>query len=153
MFVLIAVLIVLVDQLTKFWVVNNLPYGETIPILGNVFSLNYIHNEGAAFSILTGKIGLLSIISIVVVLVVAVIWYRTPKEQKIWRFAYALLIGGALGNWLDRIRLGYVVDFLRFPNFPVFNVADCMLVGSVILICLLVLLDFRKESKANKQNQ
>ena len=153
MFVLVAILIVIADQLMKFWVVNYLPYGQIIPLLGEWFSFNYIHNEGAAFSILTGKIGILSIISTVVIIVVAVIWIKTPKEQKLWRFAYALLLGGALGNWLDRVRLGYVVDFFRFPNFPVFNIADMMLVASVILISFLLLQDFYKEHKANKENR
>ena len=60
MFVLLTVLGVLIDQVTKIWVVNNLPYGQSIPLLGKFLSLNYIHNEGAAFSILTGKVGILS---------------------------------------------------------------------------------------------
>ena len=89
---------------------------------------------------------------IIVVIAVSVIWYKTPKDQKMWRFAYALLVAGALGNCLDRLRLGYVVDFLRLPHWPVFNIADCLLVLSVIILCLLVFSDLLKERKASEKS-
>lgn len=141
---------ILVDQVSKLLVAAKLPFGVKIPIIGNFFSLEYIHNEGAAWSILSGRVGLLLIVTVIVTIVIAFFLYKTPKEQKLLRFSYALLIAGAVGNIIDRVRLGYVIDFFSFPNFPVFNVADCCVTVSIALIIIITLSDMKKESAKNK---
>jgi signal peptidase II len=146
----VIILGVLLDQLTKIWVAANLPYETPIPIIGNIFSLDYIHNEGAAWSILSGRVGFLLVITVLVTVVIAYLLYKTPKDQKLLRFSFALLIAGALGNIIDRVRLGYVIDFLRFPDFPIFNIADCFVTVSIALIVILTLIDVKKESDAKK---
>ncbi len=150
---IVVVLGIFIDQLSKVWVVNTLPFGQTIPVIGDFFSLRYIHNEGAAWSILNGRVGLLTILTVVITIVVLVVWHRTPKEKKWMRFAFALLVAGAVGNIIDRVRLGYVVDFLQLPNWPIFNIADCLLVVSVVMLCILVLLEGREERKQAKTDK
>ena len=143
---------ILADQVSKLLVVANLPFGVKIPIIGDFFSLQYIHNEGAAWSILSGRVGLLLILTVLVTIIIAYLLYKTPKEQKLLRFSYALLIAGAVGNIIDRVRLGYVIDFFSFPNFPVFNIADCCVTVSIALVIIITLKDIKKESAKNKDN-
>lgn len=143
---------ILADQASKLLVVANLPFGVKIPIIGDFFSLQYIHNEGAAWSILSGRVGLLLIVTVLVTIIIAYLLYKTPKEQKLLRFSYALLIAGAVGNIIDRVRLGYVIDFFSFPNFPVFNIADCCVTVSIALVIIITLKDIKKESAKNKDN-
>lgn len=144
---------VLADQLSKLWVASALPYEASIPIIGDFFSLRYIHNEGAAWSIMSGRVGLLLIITVIVTVVIAWLLWKTPKENRLLRFSYALLIAGALGNIIDRVRLGYVIDFLAFPNFPVFNIADCCVTVSIGLIIILTLLDIKRETDSKKSDR
>ena len=138
---LIVVLGVVLDQLTKLLVVNNLPFNSTISILGEVFGLRYIHNYGAAWSMLESHPEILIVIAVVILIAVVVLLFKTPRHKKWQRFCWALVISGAVGNIIDRVRLGYVVDFLQLPHWPVFNVADCLLVVGVILICVLLIFE------------
>lgn len=147
---IVMVLGISVDQITKALAATYLPYQASVPIIGDFFSLRYIHNEGAAWSLLSGKVGLLLVVTIVVTLVVAYLLYKTPKEQTLLRFSFALLIAGAVGNIIDRVRLGYVIDFFSFPNFPVFNVADCCVTAAIALIIIATLLDMKKEKKEKR---
>ena len=148
---ILVVLGIVVDQLSKWWVVQNLPFQQRISVIGDFFSLHYIHNQGAAWGIFHGRVNFLTILTCVIVIIVLVIWYRTPREKIAMQTAFALLVSGALGNLIDRIRLGYVVDFLELPHWPIFNIADCLLVCSVIWLCALILLDGRKEKVRNGQ--
>ena len=143
---------VLADRITKILAAGNLPYEVPVPIIGNIFSLEYIHNEGAAWSILNGRVGLLLIITVLVTIFIALLLHKTPKEHKFMRFSYALLISGALGNIIDRLYYGYVIDFLRFPNFPVFNIADCCVTVGIALIVILTIKEMKDESLNSKSN-
>ncbi len=147
---LVIIVGLLADQLSKLWVASTLPYETSISVIGDFFTLRYIHNDGAAWSLLSGRVGLLLVVTIIVTVAIAWLLYKTPKENRLLRFAYALLMAGALGNIIDRVRLGYVIDFLAFPNFPVFNLADCWVTVSIGLIIILTLLDIRKESAAKR---
>ena len=149
----VMILGVLADRITKILAAGYLPYEVPVPIIGNIFSLEYIHNKGAAWSILDGRVGLLLIITVAVTIFIAWLLHKTPKEQKFMRFSYALLISGALGNIIDRVYYGYVIDFLRFPNFPVFNIADCCVTVGIALIIILTIKDMIDESKNNKNNK
>lgn len=127
-----------VDQLTKWLVVSNLALGQSIPIVG-IFKITYVQNTGAAFSILTGNTVFLIIITIIF-LAIAIYCWRKPF-MKPYHLAAAVIIGGTLGNFVDRIFRGYVVDFLNFTHFPVFNVADIALCCGVGLFILMIFLD------------
>lgn len=137
LFWIVAVVAFLLDQLTKYWVVQTFTLDQTLPILQGVFHLTYVTNTGAAFSLFSGKVEWLRWLSLLVSLaLIALGWFG--RELSRWdQLGYGLILGGAMGNGIDRFLLGYVVDFLdvRLINFPVFNLADsCISIG---IVCLL----------------
>lgn len=132
----VAASVFAVDQLTKWAVIRFMEMGESIPIWEGVFHLTSHRNRGAAFGILQGQRWLFVVITVVVVIGVIAYLNRTRNRRPLVDTALALLLGGALGNLVDRIRFGEVVDFLdaRLINFPIFNVADSAIVIAVALL-------------------
>ncbi|MBY0575691.1 MAG: signal peptidase II [Gallionellaceae bacterium] len=138
----IAFLIIVLDQLSKVWITNHFAYGESLVVL-SVFNLVLLHNTGAAFSFLHDAGGmqrwLFSFIAIAAS--VWIIWLlRKHAAQTLFALALSLILGGALGNLIDRIVYGYVVDFLHFHwdehYFPAFNVADSAITCGALLMIL-----------------
>ena len=150
---LFAAGIVAADQISKALVLTHIPLSGEVPVLPGVVGLTYVRNFGAAFSSFQGMQWLFAVIFIV--FTVAVIWEYRKKAMpftKLERWCIAAIYGGGLGNMIDRIRLGYVVDMIetQFMDFPVFNVADCFITcGCILLIAHLILFnkDFWKEDK------
>ncbi|HEM3703163.1 TPA: signal peptidase II [Streptococcus suis] len=140
-FPIVAAVLIVLDQLVKAWTVANIALDTVEPFLPGFMSLAYLRNYGAAWSILQNQQWFFTIVTLVVV--TALIWYYIKQIQgNIWTlFSLSLMIAGALGNFIDRIRLGYVVDMfhLDFISFPVFNVADiCLSVGvGILFICIM----------------
>ncbi len=139
--------ITLADQITKYLVVQNIPLYSQVPVIDGLFHLTYVQNTGAAFSMLQGKQWFFAVIF--VVLTVAVIYDFAKKSMpftKLERWFIVCIYAGGLGNMIDRIRLGYVVDMIEveFMNFAVFNVADCFITCGCILL-MLHLIFFNKE--------
>ena len=136
----LAILIVL-DQLVKSYVVQNIALGEVKTWIPNLVSLTYLQNRGAAFSILQDQQLLFAVITLVVV--VGAIWYlHKHMEDSLWMvLGLTLIIAGGLGNFIDRISQGFVVDMfhLDFINFAIFNVADSYLTVGVIILLLAML--------------
>lgn len=134
-------LILGLDQLTKYIAVLKLTQVRTLPIISEVFHLTYVENSGAGFGIFQNFTWLLAAFSAVVaaILIGYVLW-KKPKHPCLLT-ALTFLCGGALGNLIDRIRLGYVVDFLDFTliDFPVFNVADCFVTVGAILLAVYII--------------
>jgi signal peptidase II len=126
------------DQLTKYWVVQTFSLGQTLPLLPGIFHLTYVTNTGAAFSLLSGKVEWLRWLSLGVSLVLIALALFGPVLTLWDQLGYGLILGGAIGNGIDRFVLGYVVDFLDFRliNFAVFNVADSFI--STGIVCLLI---------------
>ena len=145
--------VVVADQLSKLWIVNNLPLYARMDALPGVFHLTYVQNTGAAFSSFQGMQWLFLVIFIL--FTVAVVWEFSKKRLPFTtfdRWCIALVYAGGLGNMIDRIRLGYVVDMIAvdFINFPVFNVADCFITcGCIALLVHLIFFvrDFWKDEK------
>ena len=137
---IIAALIVL-DQLVKAYVVQNIALGEIKSWIPNLVSLTYLQNRGAAFSILQDQQLLFAVITLVVV--VGAIWYlHKHMEDSFWMvLGLTLIIAGGLGNFIDRISQGFVVDMfhLDFINFAIFNVADSYLTVGVIILLIAML--------------
>ena len=109
------------------------PLGS-IPVIKGVFHLTYVENTGAAFGMLQGNTWFLILTSALVSAVVAYLIWKVKPENRYVKLSLALILGGALGNLVDRVLLGYVVDFLDFRIWPVFNIADsCVVVGAILL--------------------
>lgn len=143
----LAVLIIIIDQISKWLVATKMDIGESIPVWIGVFSITSHRNEGAAFGILQGQMWLFYVITVIVVLGVTYYLHKYGRHQVFLGIALALILGGAIGNFIDRALNGSVVDFLYFRiiNYPIFNIADASLVVGVILILIHTLLDGRKE--------
>ena len=152
-YVIFAAAVVLADQLTKALVVANIPLGGHAAFLPGFLDFTYVRNTGAAWSSFEGMIWLFTLVFIV--LTVALIWEFSRKRlpfTTLERWGIVAIYGGGLGNMIDRLRLGYVVDMIetQFMEFPVFNVADCFITcGCIALFVSLGLFnkEFWKEEK------
>lgn len=135
---LIAVICIVIDRLTKIYISAKLDLGESIPIFKNVFHITYHLNDGAAFSILQGRRVFLIITTVLILSsIILYVIIKKPKN-KLVLLSLSMVVGGALGNLIDRIKYGSVIDFLDFRliNFPVFNMADTFVVLGAI--CLFI---------------
>jgi signal peptidase II len=135
----IALGVVLLDQATKAWVRQALPLQESLPLLPGVLRLTHVHNTGSAFSMFRGAGPLLVLVSLFALVAILRYWLGLRRRGEpfgaVLLWGLALPFGGAAGNLIDRLRFGYVVDFLELPRFPVFNVADSAItVGAVLLV-------------------
>ena len=149
--IILSIIFLIIDQITKILVVNSLVPGENIEIIKNIFSIIYTNNTGAAFSILLGKRIFLIVVAVLIIGVLLYYIKRNKIEKKIDIIALSFIIGGSLGNLIDRIIRGYVIDFISIKignyNFPIFNVADILI---VIGVFLLLLSSRRRQSDDNK---
>jgi signal peptidase II len=148
---LISVLVVAADRLTKNWIIHRIRPGYDIPIIPGVFRLSHVLNTGAAFSLMENlppndvRLGLIGFSVVAAVIVIILLW-RAGQTFSFASIALALILGGAIGNLYDRIRFHHVVDFLAVRiyhyNWPDFNIADsCIVIGA----CLLMLELFRPQ--------
>ncbi|MDA8442367.1 MAG: signal peptidase II [Peptococcaceae bacterium] len=131
----VAIIVLLLDQGSKFLVQSRMTEGMSIPIINHFLYLTYVRNPGAAFGLLAYRTQLFELISLVVVGII-VYYYRKVPQEWIWlRIALAMQAGGALGNMLDRVRYGRVIDFIDFRVWSyIFNLADsAIVIGSCIL--------------------
>lgn len=131
----------LLDQLSKKQIVDYLKLGEKIEIIKGFFNITHVRNYGAGFSILQNARLFLSLVSIIAIVVLIYFLVTTKKKDTLTSMSYLMVISGALGNLLDRLRQGYVVDFLDFKifgwDYPVFNVADIFItIGCLLLIII-----------------
>ena len=158
-FLVIVTAVVASDQLTKLWIMKSLSLYESLEIVPGFFSLTYLTNKGAAFGFLAGQTGawrhyLFLALGTVALVVIVIAWSRLRHAHMLYSFSLPLIGGGALGNLIDRVRLGSVVDFLDVfigtHHWPAFNVADaCISTG----ITCLVLLELKRiiSSRAGKK--
>lgn len=138
LFWIVAIASLILDQLTKYWIVQNFYLTETLPLIPGVFHLTYVTNTGAAFSLFTGRVQWLRWLSLAVSLgLMALAWFG-ERMRTFEQIGYGLILGGALGNGIDRFVSGSVVDFLDFRliQFPIFNVADVSI--NIGIVCLLI---------------
>ncbi len=142
--ILAIVAVLVLDRATKIWAAANLPYQvpvTVIPGLENIFTLTYIRNSGAAFGLFPQAATLFAIVKIVVVIGL-VVWYnQLPVQHFLVRVAVGMIQGGAVGNLIDRLTTGSVVDFLHFHFWPIFNVADSAVSVGVVILAAYMLLD------------
>lgn len=152
-FYFLAIAVFMIDQWVKLWVVDHMSLYQSIPLIKDYFALTYVRNIGAAFSAFSGQVWALALVAGMVSLAIIVYQHRLKDATVAHVISLGWLLGGTLGNFVDRVRLHYVVDMfdLQFQGrniFPIFNVADMAIDGGVGLLLLIFLF----EAKNAKQS-
>ena len=127
-----ALIIILIDQLTKFLIKTNFHLNQSLPLIKNIFHLTYNHNYGAGFGILQQQTLILIFISIIVIGVILYYFDKIKEKEKLLQVLVGFILGGTIGNLIDRATYGFVIDFLDFRIWPVFNIADSFATIGVI---------------------
>ena len=133
-----ALFVVILDQLTKFLIKKNFQLNQSVPIIKNVFHFTYITNTGSAFGLFKNFNLFFGLFSIAVIIAIFHYLKKIKINEKILQIAVGLLLGGTIGNLIDRIFYGAVIDFLDFRIWPVFNVADSAVTISIIFLVILL---------------
>lgn len=145
----VTLLILIIDQLTKYIIATSMKLGDSVAVLPGFLNITSHRNDGAAWGILSGKMGFFYVVTVVILVVLIVFYIREAKHNLFMQLALSLLFAGALGNFIDRVLHGEVVDFIDTYilgyDFPIFNVADSSLTIGVILIIIALLTDTNKE--------
>ena len=134
LYALLAAVLVVVDQVVKYWVLNTIPLGGHVPFIPHIVELTYVQNTGAAFSMFSKYTWMLTVISLVMSVVLAAALWKNFFRHPLGKLPITLLLAGAVGNLIDRMARGFVVDMFNvlFMHFAVFNVADiCVVVGGI----------------------
>lgn len=156
-----AIISFLLDRISKIVMVNNVfnieslgidSVAESVPVIKDVLHFTYLGNDGMAFGMLSDSKGLLIALCLVILAVIGFIIYKTKPKKNLEKISYGMIIGGAIGNLVDRIMHGFVIDFidLRFIDYPTFNVADCFVVVGAVLLCICILFFDKKEDEIGK---
>ncbi|MBB6216967.1 signal peptidase II [Anaerosolibacter carboniphilus] len=144
---ILIVLIIALDQVSKYYVQANLLENESIPVIQNIFHITYVHNYGAAFGILRNHKIFFIVITTAVVIGIFLFLKTQSKVHATMKYSLMLIIAGAVGNLMDRIQVGYVRDFFDFRIWPVFNIADMAIVcGAILLSYYLLIIDRPQKS-------
>lgn len=136
---------IVLDQVTKFYIQGNMFMGMSQPVIPGIFHITYILNPGAAFGILENQRLFFIFVAVAILVVAAYFYSRLLKEPLLLRYGAGLLLGGAVGNLIDRIRIGAVVDFFDFRVWPIFNFADIAIVIGVGLVIYSVFLQTKDD--------
>lgn len=154
MLIFITLIIIIFDVISKIFISNILILNKSITIIPNFFYLTYTHNYGGAWSIFDNSTLFITIVSFLIIVGIIYYLFKNKVTKKIEIVGYSLLLGGAIGNLIDRIVYGYVIDFLDFYifkyDFPIFNVADIGIVVGIILLLVSMILEVYKND--NKRN-
>jgi len=133
-FWIIVLTILTIDQASKYFVRANMALGESVPVVENFFHFTYVENPGAAFGLLANKTVFFVILTVAIVGIILYIAAKMPNKRSLSHYALALAVGGALGNFIDRVYKGTVTDMFDFRIWPVFNIADIALVVGLFYI-------------------
>lgn len=148
--------LVVIDQLVKWWTVATFSLNTGAGFIPKLVSFYYIHNDGAAWGMLSGQMGLFTVITVLVIGVLLFMLHREGKDHPLSAMAISLILAGAVGNFIDRLRFGYVVDMFRleFIDFPIFNVADAWLtLGVILMFVYLFFFEDKKDKPVTVQKE
>lgn len=153
LYYIFAAVIIGIDQWTKYLTVTHIPLHDVVEVIPGFLSWMYLQNSGAAWSILEGQMWFFYLITLVVVGVIIYYLQKYGKNSRLLSIALAFILAGAVGNFIDRLRIEYVVDMIRleFIDFPIFNVADMSLSIGVALMLLYVVLDETDKKRKSQQ--
>ncbi|TCL40241.1 signal peptidase II [Anaerospora hongkongensis] len=146
---ILAMAVVVIDQWSKYYVQTHMSLGMSIPLIPSVFHLTYILNPGAAFGILENQRTFFVIVGLLMIGAVVYLYPRIPANMRLLRLGTGLMMGGAVGNVIDRIQTGHVVDFFDFRIWPIFNIADIAIVVGVSCIIYTLLFIAEKKDETN----
>lgn len=148
----IVLLGIVLDQISKWLVATTFDLYESVPIIKDVLHLTYVHNKGAAFGMLAENRWVFLIISTVTILAVGVYLFLGHCDSLLNGISLSMIVSGGIGNMIDRLLLGYVIDFVDFTliNFAVFNVADAFVCVGAALLCISLIGETRRELRAGK---
>ena len=132
------ILVIIIDQITKNLVLTRMQPNESIPVFKSIFHLTYVQNTGIAFGLFQDANLFFAILSLAIIIAIVLYLPHVGRKEGSMQICLGMVLGGALGNLIDRIFLGFVVDFLDFRVWPVFNVADSAI--SISILCLAILL-------------
>lgn len=156
LYLLISLIVVVADQGLKSFIVDNYHLGEVHQVIPGILSFNYVQNNGAAWNILPGQMWLFYIMSGFSIIVCLYYLFNFYNKSALLAVGFALVIGGIIGNLIDRIHLQYVVDMLQvdFINFNIFNIADSAItVGIIVVFISLLIFDKKSEKSEKKENE
>ncbi|MDD4675946.1 MAG: signal peptidase II [Syntrophaceticus schinkii] len=139
LFFFITFVLLAVDQVTKVVIVNHMRPGESIPVIERIFHITYVRNPGGAFGILAHRTEIFIVLAVLFIIIVLALPVYFPGRNLKLTCALAILTGGVMGNLVDRLRSGYVVDFLDFRVWPVFNAADIFIFTGTALLFIFLL--------------
>ncbi len=141
LYVILSALLVIADQIIKFFTVKYLAPIGNLDVIKNILSFTYVENRGAAFGILQDGRWFFVALTLVILIALSVYIGKNPKKGMLFNISATMIYAGAIGNFIDRLFKGYVVDMIRvtFIDFPVFNFADCLIVVGVILLYIYIL--------------
>ena len=147
LYLLFIIIFVAMDQLVKRIIVANIKLGNFIIVIKGFFNITHVRNYGAGFSILQNARAFLIVLTIIACFTLTYLLLTTDKKDMLARISYLLIISGAIGNFIDRVRMGYVIDFLDFMifgyDFPVFNIADTFITIGCFLLIIKILMEAR----------
>ena len=153
---IIAIFAVIADQVTKYIVVQNIEYRDSVPFIKGFMSFYHTRNTGAAISMFSDNRWVFMVFSAISMVIIIYLLAKEYKRHTLLNVSLAMVLGGGVGNMIDRIRLGYVVDFFRtdFVDFAIFNVADCFItVGAVLLGIYVVIFDAKVEKRLKAEKE
>jgi signal peptidase II len=155
LWILLSVLIIVLDQISKYIVVKNIDQGHIIPVIDKFFYLTHYKNSGAAWGILQN--GRLLFLIMIPVISAVIVYFMAKKDSRFLRVALAIILGGAAGNYIDRLFAGNVTDFLLFYigsyPFPIFNVADIAITCGTILLAVYLLFIYKEPAKKHPETK
>lgn len=143
---IVAAFVIVLDQATKVFIRYLMPVNSSYPLVPGIIHVTHVRNSGAAFGLLPNQKIIFLVVSIVVIAVIVYYYLRAKVEDRQQMLALGLLLGGAVGNVIDRIFLGEVTDFIDLRIWPVFNLADSSIVVGAIMLSIIFLINARKES-------
>lgn len=143
----LGLVILVADQLVKLYIQASMKLGQSIPVVDDIFHITYVLNPGAAFGILENQRWFFIAICVAIFIGVAVFYKSLRRESAMFRYGLGLLLGGAVGNLIDRMQTGLVTDFLDFRIWPVFNIADIGICVGAVMIVLSLMQDMWQEDK------
>lgn len=146
-FLISAVCVLILDQVTKYIIIEKLPISSEIEVIRGFFYITHVKNTGAAFGLFQDSIRTLTIISFVAIVLIIILKIMLKLNYAFYNVSLGFILGGALGNLIDRYFVGEVTDFLNFTFWPVFNIADSFIIIGFCLIIILILREYLKKGK------